>query len=187
VEQPVLDVRRDLLRPQQRNPLDPVVVDRTVVVAVRTAAHGEIGGFQEPERLFLQRPFRDHDLQHQASSVRKKQLRAPVWHAAPSWWTRPTSTSASQSPRSSSPCCPCPLVSPFRQSSCRERLQNTVRPSSIVSATDSRFIHAIIKTSPVSTSCTTAAISPRSSNVSASSATASITASPAARVMRGAP
>jgi hypothetical protein len=59
---------------------------------------------------------------HQLSR-RWKHDRSPVWHAAPSWWTRARSTSPSQSARSSSQCWTWPDVSPLRQSSCRERLQ----------------------------------------------------------------
>ena len=89
--------------------------------------------------------------------------RSPVWQAAPTWWARTRSTSPSQSARISSTCWTWPLVSPLRQSPWRERLQNTVRPSSMVRPTDSPFIHPIISTSPFSTSCTIAGISPRSS------------------------
>ena len=53
-----------------------------------------------------------------------------------------------------------PDVSPLRHSSWRDRLQNTVRPSSRDRRSVVSFIHAIINTSPVPSSCTMAGTSP---------------------------
>ena len=64
VEQPVLHVERDLLWPKDRDALDPVVVDRAVIVAVGAPPHAEVGGFEQPERLLLEGAFGDDQLQH---------------------------------------------------------------------------------------------------------------------------
>ena len=64
VEQSVLDVGGDLLRTEQRDPLDPFIVDPTVVVAVGTAADGEVRRLEQPKRLFLQGALRDHEPEH---------------------------------------------------------------------------------------------------------------------------
>ena len=53
-----------------------------------------------------------------------------------------------------------PEVSPLRHTSWRLRLQNTVRPVSSVARRVSSFIHAIISTSPVPSSCTMAGTRP---------------------------
>ena len=53
-----------------------------------------------------------------------------------------------------------PDVSPLRHTSLRERDQNTVRPCSRLIRNVSAFIHAIIRTARVSTSCTMAATRP---------------------------
>ena len=53
-----------------------------------------------------------------------------------------------------------PDVSPLRHTSCRLRLQNTVRPSASVSRSVSAVIHAIISTSRVVASCTMAGTRP---------------------------
>ncbi len=58
-----------------------------------------------------------------ASGARWKQLRSPVWQAGPLCRTRYSTASASQSTRTSTTSCTCPLVSPFIHSARRERLQ----------------------------------------------------------------
>ena len=58
--------------------------------------------------------------------------------------------------------CRSPEVSPLRQISERDRDQNTVRPCSRLIRRVASFIHAIISTAFVSTSCTIAATSPSS-------------------------
>ena len=81
----------------------------------------------------------------------------PVWHAGPAGRTRTRSASPSQSSRSSSTASVFPDVAPFRQSSCRDRLQNHASPVSRVSRSASASIHASIRTRPLSASCTIAA------------------------------
>ena len=56
-----------------------------------------------------------------------------------------------------------PEVSPLHQNSWRDRLQNHVRPVSSDRRSDSAFIHAIISTSSVPSSCTMAGTRPSSS------------------------
>jgi hypothetical protein len=58
-----------------------------------------------------------------AASGRWKQLRSPVWQAGPSWSTRTSSASPSQSSRTSRTHWRCPDVSPFTQYSPRLRDQ----------------------------------------------------------------
>jgi hypothetical protein len=58
IEQPVLQVHGDLLRTEQRDALDPIVVDRTVVVAVRAAADPEVGVLEQSKRLLLEGALR---------------------------------------------------------------------------------------------------------------------------------
>ena len=65
--------------------------------------------------------------------------------------------------------CVFPLVAPLCHSSWRLRLQNTVSPRSSVSCRLSAFIHAIISTSHVSTSCTMHGISPSALNFNSGS------------------
>src|SRR5690606_35694860 len=57
-----------------------------------------------------------------------KHVRVPVWHAAPTWWTRTRTASPSQSSATERTCWVWPDVSPLRQYSCRERDQNVTRP-----------------------------------------------------------
>ena len=61
-----------------------------------------------------------------------------------------------------------PLVSPFIHNFWRERLQKCVLPVATVFSSEARFIHAIIKTFPVSWSWTIAGTSPFSSNLTVS-------------------
>ena len=56
-------------------------------------------------------------------STRKKQVRSPVWQAAPSWSTSSSRVSPSQSTRTSCTHCRLPEVSPLTQYSCRLRDQ----------------------------------------------------------------
>ena len=58
----------------------------------------------------------------------------------------------------------------MRQGCWRERDQKCVSPVASVASTAARSIQATISTSPVSASCTTAGMSPRSSNLSSSHA-----------------
>ena len=62
-----------------------------------------------------------------------------------------------------------PEVSPLHQYSWRERLQNQVRPVSSDWRSESAFIHAIISTWPVPSSCTMAGTRPSSLKVTAAS------------------
>src|SRR5690554_3545110 len=71
-------------------------------------------------------------------------------------------TSASQSSRISRSICWCPELSPLRQSLPRDRDQYTAWPSSTVSFSDSAFIHAIIRISPLSASWAIAGTRPSS-------------------------
>src|SRR5207302_11373039 len=87
-------------------------------------------------------------------------------------------TSSSQSTRTSMRCCTCPLESPLRHSSDRLRLQYTIRPSTSVRSSASRFAHASIRTSPLSASCVMTGIRPRSSNRSASRLSSSMSSPP---------
>src|SRR3990172_5176287 len=75
VEQTVLDVRRDLLGAEDGHALDPLVVDRPVVVARGPTTHAEVGGLEEAERLLLERTLRDDESQHGRRSL-------PVVHSA---------------------------------------------------------------------------------------------------------
>ena len=58
----------------------------------------------------------DHSIYVELSSTSaSKQVRSPVWHAAPVWSTTTSSVSPSQSSRTSRTCCTCPEVSPLTQ------------------------------------------------------------------------
>src|SRR3989454_6860381 len=95
------------------------------------------------------------------SSLRKKQLSRPVWHAMPPTCSTCSNTaSASQSSRSSRTFCTWPDASPLRHNRRRERDQYTASLVAAVCASASRFIHATVSTRPVLASCATAAIRP---------------------------
>jgi DivIVA domain-containing protein len=64
VEQAILHVERDLLGPQDRDALDPIVVHGAVIVAARAAAHAEVGGFEKAQCLLLEGALGDDELQH---------------------------------------------------------------------------------------------------------------------------
>src|SRR4051812_36251376 len=64
IEEPLGDVRRDLLGSQDPHLVDPRIVDRGLVVDIGRAADGEVGGVEQFERRFLERPLREDQLQH---------------------------------------------------------------------------------------------------------------------------
>ena len=70
VEQAVLYVERDLLGTKDRDALDAIVVDGAVIVAAGAAAHAEVRGLEQAERLLLEGAFGDDELQHVDLAVR---------------------------------------------------------------------------------------------------------------------
>ncbi|OLT55202.1 hypothetical protein BJF88_07085 [Cellulosimicrobium sp. CUA-896] len=92
-------------------------------------------------------------------------MRVPVWHAAPTWCTRTSSASPSQSSATDRTSWTWPEVSPLRQYSRRDRLQNVTRPEVRVRCRASSSIQPSMSTSPVSCCWTTAATSPPSSRL----------------------
>ena len=100
----------------------------------------------------------------------KKHVRLPVWQATPSWCARIRRVSPSQSAYTASTCWRWPEVSPFCHSARRDRDQKWVSPVARVRSTASAFIHATMRTSPVSASWTTAGTRPFASKRSASEA-----------------
>ncbi|CPU66472.1 Uncharacterised protein [Mycobacteroides abscessus] len=93
-------------------------------------------------------------------------MRVPVWHAAPTWCTRTRSASPSQSSATERTTWTWPDVSPLRQYSWRDRLQNVTRPVVRVRWSASSSIQPSMSTSPVSCCWTIAATSPASSRLS---------------------
>src|SRR5699024_1734948 len=75
-----------------------------------------------------------------------KQLKVPLWHAAPVWSTRSRTVSPSQSISTARTCCTCPEVSPLTQRCPREREKYTPRRVASVSASAASSIHAIMST-----------------------------------------
>jgi len=67
VEEPVLDIGRDLLRTQDAHPFDALVVDGAVIVAAAAAAHVQVRGLEEPQRLLFEGALRDHESQHEVT------------------------------------------------------------------------------------------------------------------------
>src|SRR4051794_20172800 len=94
-----------------------------------------------------------------------KHVRSPVWQAAPSWSTRTSTVSPSQSRATDLTHCWWPLVSPLTQYSWRLRLQYVQRPVVRVRCSASSSIHPTIRTSPVSHCCATAQTRPWSSRL----------------------
>ena len=62
-----------------------------------------------------------------------------------------------------------PLVLPFSQKACRERDQYVMFPVRSVRSNASRFIHAIIRTSPLTWSCAITGTNPAPSNPTSAS------------------
>src|SRR4051812_25959818 len=91
-----------------------------------------------------------------------KQVRAPVWHAGPSWSTWSSTVSPSQSRRTALTHWRWPEVSPLTQYSLRLRLQYVARPVARVRASASSSIQPSISTSPVSCCWAMAGTSPAS-------------------------
>src|SRR4029077_12311860 len=58
VEQSLLDIGRDLLRPEKPDPVDPGIVDDRVVVTLRRPAHGEGGSVEQLQRGPFERALR---------------------------------------------------------------------------------------------------------------------------------
>ncbi len=100
-----------------------------------------------------------------------KQVRSPVWQAAPCWSTTRSTASPSQSSRTSWTSWVCPDVSPLTQYSPRLRDQYVARRVVRVRCSASSSIHATISTSPVPRCCATAQTSPSAVRVSRSAIT----------------
>src|SRR5215472_3263814 len=95
-----------------------------------------------------------------SSTSASKQVRSPVWQAAPTWSTRTRTASPSQSRATDLTHCWCPEVSPFTQYSWRLRDQYVHRPVVRVRCRASSSIQPSISTSPVSYCWAIAAIRP---------------------------
>ena len=80
VEQPVGDVPRDLLGPQDAHLVDPGIVDRRPVVDRRRAADREVGRLEQLEGGLLERALRQHDLQHPTQSPTTHPVSAFIAH-----------------------------------------------------------------------------------------------------------
>ena len=115
-------------------------------------------------------------------SSASKQVRSPVWQAAPTWSTRTSRASPSQSRATDRTCWTWPEVSPLRQYSPRLRDQNVTRPSVRVRRSASSSIQPSMSTSPVSCCWTTAATRPAASRLSRAAIAGSRTASGVAGV-----
>jgi hypothetical protein len=101
-----------------------------------------------------------------SSTAASKQVRSPVWQAAPTWSTLTSRASPSQSSATDFTHCWCPDVSPFTQYSWRLRDQYVHRPVVRVRCSASSSIQPSISTSPVSYCWAIAAISPAGSRLS---------------------
>ena len=74
VEQPLLDVLRDLLRAQEAHPVDTRVVDARVVITLRSALDGEIGRSEQIERGFFQRTLGQDERKHDSQCACDRQV-----------------------------------------------------------------------------------------------------------------
>src|SRR5690606_9220952 len=97
--------------------------------------------------------------------VASKQVRSPVWQAAPTWSTLTSTVSPSQSSATDLTYCAWPDVAPLTQYSCLLRLQNVHRPVVSVRCSASSSIQPTMSTSAVSCCCTTAATRPAESRL----------------------
>src|SRR6185312_6185308 len=137
-----------------------VDADGGLGVGQQLAGHRDDGLVEAGELLAGRAGHAEPHAATSAESGRWKHERSPVWQAGPSWSTRTSSASPSQSSRTSRTHCRCPEVSPFTQYSRRLRDQYVARPVVSVRCSASSSIHASMSTSPVSPSWTTAGTSP---------------------------
>jgi len=95
---------------------DDTAVLRQLAEGVRIGGDGARGHGPQPSA-------RARPLQDSGSSPASKQVRSPVWQAAPTWSTLTRIVSPSQSRATDFTCWTCPEVSPLTQYSRRLRLQ----------------------------------------------------------------
>ena len=146
-----------------------------MVVAARAAAHLQVRGLEQPQRLLLERALGDDQLQHGAEVYRGVSSggtrRAPGRSTCARRCGRPrppgapvaSTTSASQSTRSSCQCWTWPLVSPLRQSSWRERTNRPSGPRPACAPAPRGSPRPPSAPAPLSASCAITGIRPRSS------------------------